>query len=84
MNMSEMLSSCLAFAPADRPVVIGHIAFDAVVDHCDPLGLHSGDHVQCRVTSPEHLMVSKPGAAPMILPRRLALFIEAIPDASSN
>ena len=76
MDFPIALEHSLAFAPADRPVVVGHIAFDGVAEYCGRVGLHPGDVVRCRLSSPEHLVVSKRGDGEIILPRRVALFVE--------
>ena len=81
MDFPIALDHSLAFAPAGFPFVVGQIAFEGVADYCDRVGLHSGDEVRCRLSAPEHVVVTKRGDGDIILPRRLALFVEVAPGA---
>lgn len=76
MDFPIPLDRSLAFAPAGIPFVVGHIAFEGVAEYCDRAGLRSGDEVRCCLASPEHVVISKRGTDEIILPRRLALFVE--------
>lgn len=81
MDFPIPLDHSLAFAPAGLPFVVGHIAFESVVEYCDRVGIHSGDEVRCRLSAPEHVVVSRRGEGEVILPRRLALFVEVAPSS---
>ena len=79
MDFPIPLDHSLAFTCPDFPVAVGRIAFEGVVDYCDRLGLRPGDEVRCRLAAPDHVVLSKRGHGDIILPRRLALFIEVVP-----
>ena len=76
MSFPFPLDQSLAFTPLDTPVVLGHIAYEPIARYCDALGLHPGDRVLCRATSPDHVLLKADGGPEIVLERRLAMFVE--------
>ena len=75
------VSISLAAIEANQVVRIERLMLGSLEQLCEELGLHEGDVVQCRASSPRRLYLATANARTVAIDRDQARFVRVVPRA---